>query len=124
MNARWLVVLVVTALIGFGGCVSSQSGISSENNVAWTVGRTKAREVVEVWGNPVTIHHGVWVWRVRKGLGGRVRAGYMGLSAQVSSQRHSVEEYRLEFDASNTLKRIEHFESIPGGPGWTVNPWY
>lgn len=106
------------------GCVSSKAGISSEGEERWVVGKTTAREVVEAWGNPVTIHHGVWVWRVRKGLGGKVRAGYMGIGAQVSSQRQSLEEYRLRFDEKNTLKSMEFFESISGGPGWTVNPWY
>lgn len=124
MRMRPLVLMVLTALIGLGGCISSHSGISTGKAAKWTVGKTKAREVVEAWGNPATIHHGVWVWRVRRGLGGRVRAGYMGVSAQVSSQRLSVREYRLEFDETNTLKSIEFFESIPGGPGWTVNPWY
>lgn len=125
MSPRHVGLSALTALaLGWGGCVSSRSGISSENEIAWIVGKTTAREVVEAWGNPVTIHHGVWVWRVRKGLGGRVRAGYMGLGAQVSSQRQSLEEYRLKFDEKNTLTSIEFFESIPGGPGWTVNPWY
>lgn len=123
MSARQFVSAVSAALI-CSGCVSSRSGISSDDDVSWKVGETKAREVVAAWGNPVTIHHGVWVWRVRKGLGGKVRAGYMGLGAQVSSQRQSLEEYRLQFDETNTLRSIEFFESIPGGPDWTVNPWY
>lgn len=114
--------LVMGVLVG--GCISKRSGIVIEDGANWTIGETTAKEVVAEWGNPRTIRGDVWIWRMSTSLGGKVRASYMSLGATVSSQKSSIGEYRLTFDENNVLREVETLESIPGGPSWTILPWY
>lgn len=122
---RVTLVLALLALdVLVGGCVSKRSGIVIEDGASWTVGETTAKEVVAEWGNPRAIRGNVWIWRMSTSLGGKVRASYMALGATVSSQKSSIGEYRLTFDENNVLREVETLESIPGGPSWTIFPWY
>lgn len=116
--------LSVGLAIVLTGCISKHSGVEFGEDVSYTIGKTTAREMVERWGNPMAIRNKVWIWRSSTSLGGRVRASYMALGATVSSQKASINEYRLTFDEQNILRDVEVLESLPGGPGWTIFPWY
>ena len=106
------------------GCVATSSGHAARQEATWSVGKTTRCDVVAVWGNPDRIADATWIWRARHSLGGKVRAGYMGIGGTISSERHATREHRLTFDARGVLVSVQTADSVPGGATWSINPWY
>ena len=104
------------------GCVSKQAGVEVET-IPWRTGETTRRDVVEKWGNPDAIKGDVWIWRDWRSIGGKVKAGYMGIGFTVDNRVASTCEYRLRFDKKGRLASTEVVESVPGGGKWSIDPF-
>ena len=107
----------------FSGCIYSHSGIDTERKNTWQVGVTTRRDVVAAWGNPDSIQGDEWIWKETKLLGGKVKGGYMGISATFGNTSSVVHEHRLIFDGGGRLLRQEFVESVPGGVHWSLIPF-
>jgi len=116
---------VLCAALLAAGCVSERHGDArgrEERPAAWQVGRTTARDVVAVWGNPDFVDGETWVWWNIDALGGKFRLAYMGLGVTVSNLRQGMSEHRLTFGPDGRLKSASSSQTLPGGPNWSVNP--
>lgn len=113
--------LVAVAAVG---CVATSSGHAARQEATWTVGVTTRRDVVAVWGNPDRVADATWIWQARHSLGGKVKAGYMGIGGTISSERHVTREHCLTFDARGVLESVQTADSVPGGATWSIIPWF
>ena len=115
-------ILVAATAVLSGGCIYSHSGVESGVR-AWQTGVTPRRDVVGAWGNPDFIRDGDWTWRETESIGGKFKAGYMGIGVTLANSSSAVLEQRLTFDENGRLLRQETARSLPDGARWSPVPF-
>lgn len=113
-------------LLGFGlaGCISKVSGIEGgEADIPWRIGETTRRDVVSKWGNPEAIRGRTWVWKGLRGIGGKVKVGYMMVGLSVSNVESSTVICELTFGEDGRLEKKSLIDSIVRRPEWSADPF-
>lgn len=110
------------ALIAASGCVSKRTA-DSQAGSGFRVGWTSRQEVLEKWGNPDSLHDGVWSWNDWETVGAKFKLGYWGIGVTVANARMYEIETRITFDEKGMIKTLERVETVPGGTSWDPSPW-
>ena len=114
-------IFLVLSILALSGCIHHRSGIAGKKP-EWTVGNTTRREVVAKWGNPDHIRKSEWVWKDSSLIGGKFKAGYMGIGFTVGNTISGKREWRLDFDERGILRRQTLVNPLPETTMWSVNP--
>ena len=105
------------------GCISNRGGSERNEGIAWTVGSTTRREVVERWGAPDAVLGDVWIWRTHRTGGGKLKASFMMIGVTVKNLSSSVVECRLKFAENGRLSALDFVDYTPHASDWSLNPW-